>query len=138
MQAMMTLLEDSNNVIDDSRMPGPLGCGRLTSWRHYRATSHDTTDPGALSLDRLAHVYNKYYRTHFDISNPDSSRRTALANAEGAANCGHPPVDATTFNVQSAQLYISQVAKHCTDFDDSLAVKLLDIVSDETAYNMFV
>ena len=137
MQAMLTLLEDSHNVIDNSNMPGPLGCGCLVAWRHHRGMTHNLTDPGALSLDRLPHVYNTYYREHFNPNRTSDTRHTALKNAEGTANCGHPPVDASNFNSLSANEYMTQVAKHCTEFEGSPAVKALDIVSDETAYNLF-
>ena len=137
MQAMLTLLEDSQQVIDNSKMPGPLGSGRLTAWRHYRTVTHNMTDPGALSLERLPHVYDTYYREHFNPNRTSDSRHTALKNAEGTANCGHPPVDASNFNSLSASEYMTQVAKHCTDFEDSPAVKALEIVSDETAYHLF-
>ena len=101
------------------------------------------TDPGALSLERLPHVYDAYYREHFNPTRDSENRHynfnhdTALKNAEGTANCGHPPVDASSFNALSASEYMKQVAKHCTDFENSPAVKALEIVSDETTYNLF-
>ena len=112
-------------------MPGPFTSNLLTDWRRHRALGKETVNPGVLNLDRLADLYNVYYQAMFQETAPNPERRRHLGEVEGIANCGHPTITNTDFTRQSAQLYMVQTAQNATDWENSPAVTLMDILHED-------